>query len=96
MPIGHTKGGTVVTGDSLDYFRLCVQKGAVGLELKGIKMTRGPVVWKRVAAEYGIKGNKQKVYDWLCAKVLELQKVQEHVVEEDGREKRLVEGKEVQ
>jgi len=96
MPISHHHGGDCVTGDSIDYFRLCVMKGAVGLELKGMKMSRGPVVWRRVAKEFGIKGNKQKVYDWLCAKVEELKPQQEHIVNEDGREKRLVEGREVQ
>lgn len=95
MPIEHGPGGTTLTGDSLDYFRLCAMKGAVGLELKGIKMYRGPVMWKRAARDYGITGNRQAVYDWLCAKVDELQRVQEHIVIEDGRTKRLVGGQEV-
>lgn len=92
MPIEHNQGGTILTGDSIDFFRLAALKGAVGLELKGIKMRRGPVVWRQAAREYGIKGNKQKVYDWLCAKVDELRPQQEHV--ENGR--RTVGGQEVQ
>lgn len=98
MPIAHMKhGGTVITGDSLDYFRLCTLRGAVGLELKGIKVRRGPVIWKAVAREFGIAHpTKQKVYDWLDAKVAELRPQQEHVVEEGGRDIRTVGGMEAQ
>lgn len=94
MPIEHSKSGaTIITGDSQEYYRLCVLKGAVGLECKGIKMRRGPVVWKQVAAEFGIKGNKQKVHQWLCDEVERLRPLQEHV-DPDG--KRFVGGEEVQ
>jgi len=96
MPITHGTGGTTLTGDSIDYFRLCALKSAVGLELKGIKVMRGAVVWKRVKVEFLIHGNKQAVYDWLCAKVAELQAVQEHRTIEEGRTKREVGGQEVQ
>lgn len=58
MPIHHSKGGTTLTGDSISYFRLCAMRSAVGLECKGIKMTRGPVLWKQAAREFGIKGNR--------------------------------------
>lgn len=92
MPIKHSRGGALITGDSISYFALCAQKGAVGLELKGIRMTRGPVVWKRVKAAHGIPGGKQQVYDWLCAKVDELRPQQEHI--ENGI--RIVDGQEVQ
>lgn len=103
MPIEHgTHGGTVITGDSLNYFALCAQRGAVGLELKGIRMSRGPVLWKRLRDHYGIKGkgsrmaNKQQVYDWLCAKVEELRPLQEHRTVQNGRIIREVGGEEVQ
>jgi uncharacterized protein (DUF2342 family) len=81
MPITHTDGATILTGEAIDFYRIATLRGAVGLELKGIKMTRGPVVWKRVAREFGIKGNKQAVYDWLCAKVEELKAQQVHIDE---------------
>jgi hypothetical protein len=96
MPIEHTKGGTVITGDSIDFFRLAALKGAVSLEMHGVKMRRGPVLWKQVAREFGVKGNKAAVYRWLCNRVEELRAQQEHRVEEDGRLKREVGGKEVQ
>lgn len=96
MPIEHKHGGTIITGDSLDFFRMCQLKGAVGLELKGIKLRRGPVLWKMVKKEFRISGGKQGVYDWLCAKVDELKAQQEHRIEEGGRVKREVGGQEVQ
>jgi len=95
VPIKHSAGGTIITGDSQYYFRLCQMKGAVGLELKGIRRTRGPVVWRRVKREFGITGNKQAVYDWLVAKVDELRPQQEHIVTEGGRTVRMVGGEEV-
>lgn len=101
-PIEHTKGATTITGDSIDFFRLATLKGAVGLEMKGIKVHRGPVVWKQVAREFGIKGNlnslttRQAVYDWLCARVEELAQQQEHRTEVNGHVKREVGGEEVQ
>lgn len=108
MPITHSNGGTTLTGDSIHFFQLAAQRGAVGLELKGIRMSRGPVLWKRLRDHYGIpkvskttgkpvKGtaNAQDVYDWLCAKVDELRPVQEHVEVIDGQEVRTVGGKRV-
>lgn len=97
MPIEHTTGATTLTGDSIDFFRLASMKAAVGLELKGIKMTRGPVIWKRAAKEFGITPcTKAAVYAWLCARVEELKAQQEHIAIEDGRQVRRVGGVEVQ
>jgi hypothetical protein len=85
MPIEHMKsGGTVLTGDSISYFRLCQFKMAVGLECKGIKITRGPVVWKRAGKEFGIKGDKFAVYRGLCAMV-ELAQQQQMHIDPDGK-----------
>ena len=96
MPIEHNPGGsTTLTGDSISFFRLAALKGAVGLELKGIKMRRGPVIWKQAAREFGIKGNKQKVYDWLCAEVEKQRQQQEHIVHLRSRRRREVGGQEV-
>ena len=105
MPIEHWgEGGTTLTGDSIDFFRLCAQRGAVGLELKGIKMNRGPVLWRQLRDHYQIPGtgtrkaSHQQVYDWLCAKVEELRLQQAHISIDPvtGRKVVEVEGKEVQ
>lgn len=96
MPIEHHKhGGTTLTGDSIGFYRLCAMRSAVELETKGIKVRRGPVVWKQAAREFGIKGNRAAVLAWLTAKVEEQRELQEHVVEEGGRKVRTVAGVEI-
>ncbi len=95
MPIEHKSGATVLTGDSIDFYVLASLKGAVGLELKGMRMSRGRSACAVAKERYGLKGNKQKVYDQLCTMVEEQRKVQEHRTVENGREIREVEGKEV-
>ena len=95
MPIEHGKGFTSITGDAIEYFRLCTLKQAVWLETRGIRPCRGPVVWKRVAREFGIKGNREAVLAALTAKVEELRAQQEHVVTEGGRRVREVGGVEI-
>jgi len=77
--IEHSPGATTFTGPSIDYFRLCTLKAAVGLECKGIKIRRGPVVWRQVKKEFQLKGTKHAVYFWLCKEVDRLAPLQEHV-----------------
>lgn len=84
MPIEHHRGGTTLTGDSIAFYRLCAMRGAVELETKGIRVRRGPVVWKQAQREFGIKGNRAAVLAWLNAKVEEERAKQEHILE-DGR-----------
>lgn len=95
MPIEHKKhGATVLTGDAIQFCRLCAIRSAVSLECKGIKMRRGTVVWKQAKAEYGLKGkNKHAVLAELEALIDEERGKQEHVTP-DGI--RLVDGQEVQ
>lgn len=80
MPIIHHKGGgTTITDEAMVYYRMCVLRSAVGLEMSGLKVRRGPVVWKQVAKEFNIKGNKAAVYQWLCETVDDLRPLQEHI-----------------
>jgi hypothetical protein len=80
MPIElFGNGGASITGDSINFYRLCTLRSAVGLEMHGIKVRRGPVVWKMVKKEFGLKGNKAAVYAWLCAKVAEESPKQERI-----------------
>lgn len=95
MPIEHGKGATILTGDSIQFFRLASLKGAVGLEIRGIRTSRGRSACAIAKEEFGIKGSRQKVYDWLCAKVEELRPQQEHRTVEGDRVVREVEGQEV-
>jgi hypothetical protein len=103
MPIHHSDGGTTLTGDSITFYQIAAQRGAVSLELKGIRMSRGPVLWKRLRDHYQIPGiGKRKatavdVLNWLDAKVEELRPQQEHITKTpDGRTIREVGGQEVQ
>lgn len=85
MPIEHGKGGTMLTGDSISFFQLAAQRGAVKLELVGIKVRRGPVLWRQLRDHYQIPGTgkrkatHQQVYDWLDAKVTEMRAQQTHI-----------------
>lgn len=110
MPIEHFGGGTTISGDSISYLQLVAQRGAVGLELKGMRVSRGPVLWKRLRDYYQIpkrsaktgkpvagKANAQDVYNWLDARVQELRPQQMHVTKDPvtGREIREVNGREI-
>lgn len=56
---------TVVdTPEGIEFVRLCTLKGALRLELLGMKR-RGRSVYSIVKQEFGFKGNKQKVYEQL-------------------------------
>lgn len=97
MPIDHNPGGTSITGDSQEFFRLASLRGAVSLEVAGMKVSRGPVIWKQVKAEYKTPGGKLAVYEWLKAEVARLRPLQEHITHcSDGRVIREVGGEEVQ
>ena len=95
MPIQHMPGGTtMITGDSITFAQLVAQRGAVYLELQGLRVRRGRKLWPALADRYQIRPRTAKaVFEWLEAKVAELRPQQEHV-DEHGR--RLVGGEEVQ
>lgn len=97
MPIEHTNGGTTITGDSIDFLSLCALKGAVHLELKGMRMSRGRSATAIAKERFNIKGSKQKVYEVLCKMVNDLRPQQEHRSTDPvtGREVREVGGEEV-
>lgn len=85
MPIEHNKDSTTITGDSLTFWRWCQMKAVVGLECKGIRVTRGRVVWKVAKKALGMKkGDKHAVLAALEAKVEELREQQMHI-DEQGR-----------
>lgn len=65
------QGGQVFTGNGITAFRLLAMKSALSMELKGMRLSRGPSVFGRIKAEFKLKGSKQKVYDQFCAKLRE-------------------------
>lgn len=55
---------TMITGKGIEGFQLVRLKAALGLEIAGLKNSRGSV-YAHVKRTYGFKGNKQKVYNQL-------------------------------
>lgn len=51
-------------------YRLIVLKHGLALEIKGIKVARGPTCYSLIKKEFNLKGSKQKVYFDYC-KLLE-------------------------
>lgn len=62
-------GGTIITGkEDINLFRLMALRGALKLEIKGLRHSGGSVA-ARVKREFGFKGNKAAVYAKLDAMV---------------------------
>tara|TARA_Y100000034_G_scaffold98642_1_gene120936 strand:- start:37 stop:294 length:258 start_codon:yes stop_codon:yes gene_type:complete len=57
---------TAITGSDIDLFRMSVLEKALKLELLGMK-GRGRSAYSVIKSEYGLKGNKQSVYDQFVA-----------------------------
>ena len=53
---------TVITGTDIDLFRMSVLEKALRLELLGMK-GRGRSAYSIIKSEFGLKGNRQSVYD---------------------------------
>lgn len=54
------------TPETVNAFRLLALKGALKLELVGLRR-RGPSALSIIKAEFGFKGTKRSVYDQFCA-----------------------------
>jgi hypothetical protein len=61
---------SAITGDNIDLFRMSILEKALKLELLGMK-GRGRSAYSVIKSEYGLKGNKQSVYDQFKAVRLE-------------------------
>ena len=57
---------TSITGPDIDLFRMSVLEKALRLELLGMK-GRGRSAYSVIKSEFGIKGNRQSVYDQFVA-----------------------------
>ena len=53
---------SAITGNNIDLFRMSVLEKALKLELLGMK-GRGRSAYSVIKSEYGLKGNRQPVYD---------------------------------
>jgi uncharacterized protein (DUF2141 family) len=67
MPIEISPHGSItVSGpDAMRFYRLVALKGALHLEMLGMRHSRGSV-YAQVKREFGFKGSRAKVYDQLC------------------------------
>ena len=74
MAIKESAHGTVtITGASdIALFRLLALRSALSLECKGMKINRHVNAYAIAKREFGFRGNKQKVYDQLCAYIEEV------------------------
>ena len=55
---------TLHSDDQIKAFRAKTLLSALGLEIRGLKR-RGQSAYSIIKAEYGLRGNKQAVYDQL-------------------------------
>ena len=65
------QGGEAVTvegPDAIERFHHLQLKYALKLEMKGLRHSQGSV-YAYVKRRFGLKGNRQKVYDTFCDKV---------------------------
>ena len=59
---------TAITGDNIDLFSMSVLEKALKMELLGMK-GRGRSAYSVIKSEFGLKGNRQSVYDQFKAMV---------------------------
>lgn len=60
------------TPDKINAFRLLALKGALGLEVKGLRRSRGPSALSMVKREFGFKGSAASVLEQFKAHLKEI------------------------
>ena len=63
MAIQSTNGATVITGEHINTYRLLTLRMGLKAEMRGMRLTRGRSCFAIVKEEFGLKGNKQKVFE---------------------------------
>ena len=56
---------SLTTPNEIAMYHMLAQKSALGLELKGLKFSKGSV-YAHIKRTYGLRGNKQSVYTQFC------------------------------
>lgn len=69
----HASGAVTITGGGIDYFKLCAIKGALKLELAGMRASRGRTAYAAAKADYGLRGSRKKVFADLERMIAECQ-----------------------
>jgi len=72
-------GETIVcdTPESIRMFRLLALRGALLLETRGLRASRGPTAYSIIKREFGLRGSRAAVYTQFCEYV-EKQKELDH------------------
>jgi hypothetical protein len=64
MPIEIHEGGTTITGkDGIAFYRMAALKGALSLEIKGLRMRRGVSAYAIIKREFGLRGSRERVLE---------------------------------
>jgi len=53
----------LTTPEQISYYRLLTLKQGLEMEIRGFRMCRGRTCYSIIKKEFGLKGNKQRVYD---------------------------------
>jgi hypothetical protein len=67
MPIEKRDGGYVITGESISFYQLLVWRGALKLEVAGMKRS-GPSMYS-ILKKKGYKGTRQEIVDQLTQEI---------------------------
>lgn len=63
----HPGGGVSMGPDGVKMYRILTIKSGMELEMKGIRLTRkAPSCFTIARKEFGLKGNKRKLYEQFC------------------------------
>lgn len=62
MAIETHEGCTVITGEHIELYRMLALKGALSLELRGMKHSSGYSAYAAAKKIYGLQGGRIKVY----------------------------------
>ena len=64
--------------DKMKFVQMCAVRGALRLELAGMKRSRSPSAYVIAKRDFGCKGNRQKCLDQLTAMIEE-----EHITQQE-------------
>ena len=53
----------LTTPEQIAHYRLLTLKQGLEMEIKGFRLTRGRTCYSIIKQEFGLKGNKKKVYE---------------------------------
>ena len=57
----------VDTPDGIAFFQMCARRGALKLEISGLKRSRGRTAYSICKEVYGLKGSRQSVLEQMNA-----------------------------